>query len=116
MFLLVAPKFTARPVNVTADFGKPVWVHCRGSGDPVPQVIYFRSKKGGGDLNETHFVRYPNGSMRIESVQRDDVGSYICWLKHQYSSVYSTFWISIAGMFFNLQQFLANDFGDWKKN
>lgn len=88
-----------RPANVTASVGDKVWIHCKGSGIPSPDVNYLRNKGGKKVLNETHFVRFPNGSMMIKSMRLEDAGIYMCWLKNNYSSIYSTFSISVAGTF-----------------
>lgn len=99
---LVAVKFTTRPMNITVEEGKSLWVHCRGSGSPKPEIFYLRDKANGGNLSQSHYIRFANGSMNIKNVKREDVGSvgYMCWLKNEYSSVYATFWITLTGMNF----------------
>lgn len=93
---LVSSKFTKRPSNVSLEIGGSTWVHCRGKGYPEPKVIFIGSKKGGDHLDPDHFVVHKNGSMEIKNVREEDLGDYLCWLNNKFSSVYSTFYITLA--------------------
>ena len=46
-------------------------------------LFYFRVGKGGGELNATHFKQFPNGTLHIAKLRKEDQGEYMCILKNE---------------------------------
>lgn len=96
--ILESPAFVIKPKNVTENVGKPVWIDCSGTGTPRPIVSYHRPKEI--ELNKTHFVTLPNGTLFIKELVKEDRGPYFCWLTQRQRIVAESFWITVLGMFY----------------
>ena len=58
-------------------FGDPGIIHCSALGNPAPQFQW--SRQDGRSL--LGFIQLTNGSLKVESIRRDDNGTYICTIK-----------------------------------
>ena len=58
-------------------FGDPGIIHCSALGNPAPQFQW--SRQDGRRL--LGFIQLTNGSLKVESIRRDDNGTYICTIK-----------------------------------
>lgn len=87
-------EFVVKPENVSVVLGKSAWVHCQGEGDPEPKVSYLRNNKD--ELrNNSNYEVWPNGTMQIKKMTKDDVGTFHCWLTQSYHIGATSFSVKI---------------------
>ena len=96
--ILESPRFDIKPKNITENVGKPVWIHCAGTGIPTPILSYHR--RGKTELNKTHFITLPNVTLFIKELMKEDRGDYFCWLTQRHGIVAESFWITVLGIFY----------------
>ncbi|XP_014204264.1 inactive tyrosine-protein kinase 7-like [Copidosoma floridanum] len=75
--VFIAPKFTVRPENLTANEGSAVMLHCAAEGDPKPAIHWDKDSRM-NNLNGDRFVLVDNGSLFIKEVYLTDEGKYGC--------------------------------------
>ncbi|XP_044169409.1 tyrosine-protein kinase-like otk [Acropora millepora] len=75
--IYVNAKFTLKTPNQAFMFGDPGIIHCSALGNPAPQFQW--SRQDGRSL--LGFIQLTNGSLKVESIRRDDNGTYICTIK-----------------------------------
>ena len=62
--------------------GDPGIIHCSALGNPAPQFKW--SRQDGRSLGG--FIQLANGSLKVESIRREDDGTYICTIKQSRGS------------------------------
>uniref|UniRef100_T1JEN9 Receptor protein-tyrosine kinase n=1 Tax=Strigamia maritima TaxID=126957 RepID=T1JEN9_STRMM len=75
--VIVAPKFTVRPIDVQAYEGYPVVIHCRAYGDPLPTIQWDKNSVVNG-FDQKRFSVMENGTLYVTEVHMDDQGKYGC--------------------------------------
>ncbi|XP_014232108.1 inactive tyrosine-protein kinase 7-like [Trichogramma pretiosum] len=75
--VVIGPKFTIRPENVTATEGQAAWLHCAAEGDPKPAIQWDKDSRM-NSLDADRFVLMPNGSLYVKEVYLSDEGKYGC--------------------------------------
>ena len=64
--------------------GGPGIIHCSALGNPAPQFKW--TKQDGRSLQDGRFIQLANGSLKVEPIQREDNGTYICTIKQHRGS------------------------------
>ena len=62
--------------------GDPGIIHCSALGNPAPQFKW--SRQDGRSLGG--FIQLANGSLKVESIRREDDGTYICTIQQSRGS------------------------------
>ncbi|XP_016839619.1 inactive tyrosine-protein kinase 7 isoform X2 [Nasonia vitripennis] len=75
--VVISPKFTIKPENVTAIEGSSVLLHCAAEGDPKPAIQWDKDSRM-NNLNGDRFEVMANGSLHIKEVYLSDEGKYGC--------------------------------------
>lgn len=115
--MLGSAEFVVKPENVSVVLGKSAWVHCQGEGDPEPKVSYLRNNKD--ELrNNSNYKVWPNGTMQIKKMTKDDVGTFHCWLTQSYHIGATSFSVKIKGINMNLSVVVTTDIAlaNWQTN
>ena len=71
------PEITKHPQNVTETGRNNVTLTCNATGNPVPQLSWFKDK----DLVESNdriYLSANNSLLTITDVNRNDIGGYLC--------------------------------------
>ncbi|XP_054719282.1 hemicentin-1-like [Uloborus diversus] len=77
--VLVPPSWTQGPNDIDALSGDSVTLNCKGAGKPSPVVTWSHLRGETADFMVIpNPVIHPNGSLFLESIQKEDEGSYKC--------------------------------------
>ncbi|GFS88039.1 titin [Nephila pilipes] len=80
--VLVPPSWSQIPNDIDALSGDPIALNCLGSGSPKPTITWSRSQGENGEYitlpSSILSSVYPNGSMYLTSVDKEDEGMYKC--------------------------------------
>ncbi|XP_074603419.1 uncharacterized protein LOC141856961 [Brevipalpus obovatus] len=79
--VLVKPKFTVKPNDVTVMEGDDARFECKATGDPPPQITW--TKKGGKLPIDRIQIRREDKTLEIRDVGSSDDGIYICEASNQ---------------------------------
>ena len=77
--LTSSAKFVQERKNQDLISGGAGIIHCSALGNPAP---HFKWSKNDRRLQNGRFIQLANGSLRVNSIQRDDKGTYTCTI-HQ---------------------------------
>ena len=72
-------KFVRETPQQAVISGRPGIIHCSALGNPAPQFKW--SKQDGRSLQDGRFIQLANGSLKVQPIQREDNGTYICTIK-----------------------------------
>ncbi|XP_035221098.1 Down syndrome cell adhesion molecule-like protein 1 isoform X2 [Stegodyphus dumicola] len=80
--VLVPPSWSHTPYDVDALSGDSVIMNCKGIGRPNPTVTWSRTQGENMEFipisSFTQYAVHPNGSLFINSIQKEDEGMYKC--------------------------------------
>lgn len=76
--VVMKPKFSILPSNVTVKIGSPVMLHCVAIGEPQPKV-HWAHEYNRQLMKNSRFELKPNGTLLITTAYMQDAGSYTCW-------------------------------------
>ncbi|XP_034035488.1 hemicentin-1 [Thalassophryne amazonica] len=79
------PTITTDPAETVADAGSTIVLNCQANGEPTPIIEW--SRQGRPLVNNNHFSTLSNGSLRINSVQKEDTDEYECVARNMLGSV-----------------------------
>ncbi|XP_071963472.1 inactive tyrosine-protein kinase 7-like [Antedon mediterranea] len=68
--VMIQPKFSILPGNITGYLGRKLIVHCQASGDPEPKITWLDIPKDA--------MTYPNGTVIFPRISQSDEGVYQC--------------------------------------
>ncbi|XP_061153333.1 hemicentin-1 isoform X4 [Syngnathus typhle] len=80
-----APTFTVEPVTTVVDAGTTLVLNCQAEGEPTPVIEW--SRQGHPLLASDHFSSLSNGSLRVNSAQKEDTAEYECVARNSLGSV-----------------------------
>ncbi|KAJ8378815.1 hypothetical protein AAFF_G00233840, partial [Aldrovandia affinis] len=72
-----APEWVTRPEDSHLEEGRPGHLHCLTSATPDPEVTWYRNSIP-INAEDNRFTQFPNGTLRINSVEVYDGQSYVC--------------------------------------
>uniref|UniRef100_A0A671UMA6 Ig-like domain-containing protein n=1 Tax=Sparus aurata TaxID=8175 RepID=A0A671UMA6_SPAAU len=84
------PLFSEAPVDMTANVGENITLHCVARGSPQPTVTWTDS--------HSRTVQLEDGHLLIQSVWLDDEGLYICEAKNQFGTIKTEARVSVTGL------------------
>ena len=107
MFCLVAPVISLEVMDHTQSEGETVSFSCQGTGEPVPNIIWYFN---GDPVDETNTMKYTismmslnitsiSSKLTIMNVQLSDVGTYTCNATNAASSDTSSGALIVIGKF-----------------
>uniref|UniRef100_A0A3Q2YR82 Hemicentin 1 n=1 Tax=Hippocampus comes TaxID=109280 RepID=A0A3Q2YR82_HIPCM len=73
------------PVTTVVDAGTTLVLNCRAEGEPTPIIEW--SRQGRPLLGHAHFTTLFNGSLRVNSAQKEDTAEYECVARNLLGSV-----------------------------
>nr|CAD2195935.1 unnamed protein product [Meloidogyne enterolobii] len=82
------PKFLVEPRNVVAEVNSSVLFECKVAGEPLP-TISWKKRDGQMPIGRAYVAR-DRGGLRIDRVQPQDSGEYICFAKNPVGNVESS--------------------------
>lgn len=82
------PKFLVEPRNVVAEVNSSVLFECKVTGEPLP-TISWKKRDGQMPIGRAYVAR-DRGGLRIDRVQPQDSGEYICFAKNPVGNVESS--------------------------
>ncbi|XP_019730955.1 hemicentin-1 isoform X2 [Hippocampus comes] len=80
-----APTIIVEPVTTVVDAGTTLVLNCRAEGEPTPIIEW--SRQGRPLLGHAHFTTLFNGSLRVNSAQKEDTAEYECVARNLLGSV-----------------------------
>ncbi|KAM9364521.1 inactive tyrosine-protein kinase 7 [Pholidichthys leucotaenia] len=78
--IATAPVWVKKPQDSRLEEGKPGYLHCQAQANPQPEVIWFRNYNM-IQPEDNRFKIFPNGTLRINSVEVYDAHMYGCETK-----------------------------------
>lgn len=82
------PRFMIEPKNTVADVNSSVHFECKVIGEPLPSISW-KKRDGQMPIGRAYVAR-DRGGLRIDRVQPEDAGEYVCLAKNPVGSVEST--------------------------
>ncbi|XP_051929217.1 hemicentin-1 isoform X2 [Hippocampus zosterae] len=80
-----APTIIVEPVTTVVDVGTTLVLNCQAEGEPTPIIEW--SRQGHPLLGHAHFTILSNGSLRVNSAQKEDTAEYECVARNLLGSV-----------------------------
>ncbi|XP_061539337.1 LOW QUALITY PROTEIN: hemicentin-1 [Phycodurus eques] len=80
-----APTIIVEPVTTVVDAGTTLVLNCQAEGEPTPVIEW--SSQGRTLLGRDHFSTLSNGSLRVNSAQKEDTAEYECVARNLLGSV-----------------------------
>lgn len=94
--VVVAPRITDSPVDVTVSVGDTVRLPCRAIGHPVPTVRW--TKNGNALPFSPKFTVASTGSLTIVNIQESDQGLFRCTAVNAIQAVSAEARLTVQGM------------------
>lgn len=76
------------PEDVVIEFGKDAIFSCTASGEPEPEIVWFRDSVA-IPLDSTRYEVMNNGSLMVHNADETDVGVFECMAKNPTGKVHS---------------------------
>ncbi|PRD27650.1 UNVERIFIED_CONTAM: Down syndrome cell adhesion molecule-like protein [Trichonephila clavipes] len=101
--VLVPPSWDLIPTDSDASSGDSLQLNCKGNGKPQPSVTWTRSNGESLDFmpvsSSNQAIIFPNGSLSIQSIAKEDEGLYRCNISNGIgNSLIKTIMIKVIGM------------------
>lgn len=105
VFFSVEPEITHGPSRETiSEIGKTVHLPCTSSGNPAPEVLWYKNAQEIKDSEEERFEILVNGTLQISALSGVDTGIYQCVVRNIGGEKSASTWLHVKSKFLqNLQ-------------
>lgn len=87
-FIAELPEIKKDPEDVTVDFGDNAIFTCLATGDPTPDIVWFRDSEP-LPVNAPRYEIIDNGTLMVHGIDEKDVGIFECMAKNPNGEVMS---------------------------
>ncbi|XP_035221089.1 Down syndrome cell adhesion molecule homolog isoform X5 [Stegodyphus dumicola] len=88
--VLVPPSWLNSPKDVDAVSGDKIILDCSATGKPLPSITWYRTSGHGMEfipiIGSPEISLFPNGSLSVTSIKKDDEGLYMCNISNNIGS------------------------------
>eukprot|EP00794_Sanderia_malayensis_P006875 gene6875-7650_t len=88
------PIVTINPEQLLASTGNSYEIKCTAEGFPIPVISW---NKAGGEISKNAIIK-TNGSLILESIEKEDGGTYICTARNKVGSMQAVMIILVQSM------------------